>query len=147
MKGVAMELGAVELLIIEFPENRFTGDIAPALADLVEEGTIRLIDLLFVSKDEAGAILALELSSVDGAIQEALGPLFSDPEPLLHDDDIADVGEALDPGSSVAMVLFEHTWANAFRSALVGAGAELIDSLRIAPEAIEAARVALAEAK
>jgi hypothetical protein len=64
--------------------------------------------------------------------------------PLLHDDDIADVGEALDPDSSVAMILFEHTWANRLRSALVDAGAELIDSLRIAPEAIDRAQRELA---
>ncbi|MEE9177986.1 MAG: hypothetical protein V3U46_06115, partial [Acidimicrobiia bacterium] len=72
-------------------------------------------------------------------------PLLANQESLLHDDDIEDVGEALEPGSSVAMILFEHAWANEFRRALVGAVGELIDSLRIAPETIEAARVALTE--
>jgi hypothetical protein len=140
-----MDLGAVELLVIGFPENRFTGDIGPALADLIDKGTIRLIDLIFVSRDDDGSVIAFELSSVDEEIREALGPLFTNPEPLLHDGDIADVGEALDLGSSAAMVLFEHTWANPFRRALVGAGAELIDSFRIAPEAVMASRSTLAE--
>jgi uncharacterized membrane protein len=140
-----MDLGAVELLVIGFPENRFTGQIAPALTDLVDKGTIRVVDLLFISKDEEGAIVGLELSSVDEATRQAFEPLLANQESLLHDDDIEDVGEALEPGSSVAMILFEHTWASEFRRALVGAGGELIDSLRIAPETIEAARVALAE--
>jgi len=139
-----MDLGAVELMIIEFPENRFTGSIAPALADLVEKGTIRLLDVLFVAKGDDGSILGFELSSVGEDVREAFESMLSDGAPLLHDDDIADVGEALDPGTSVAMILFEHAWANRLRSALVEAGAELIDSLRIAPEAIDRAQRELA---
>ena len=131
-----MQLGAVELLVIGFPESHFTGEIAPALADLVDKGTIRLIDLVFVGRDDDGSVIALELES----IREAFAPLLSDSESLIHDEDIADVAEVLDAGSSVAMVLFEHTWANSFRRALVEAGGELIDSFRIAPEAIDAAR-------
>ncbi len=140
-----MDIGAVELLVIGFPQNRFTGEITPALIDLVDKGTIRIIDLIFVSKDKDGSIAGIELSSVDDTTRRAFEPLLTDPEPLLHDDDLADVGEALAPGSSAAMVLFEHTWANELRSALIEAGGELIDSLRIAPEAIEATRAALAE--
>ena len=137
-----MQLGAVELLVIGFAENQFTGEIAPALADLVENGTIRLIDVVFVGRDNDGSVIALELSSVDEATREAFAPLLTDGESLIHDDDIADIAEALDPGSSVALVLFEHTWANGFRRALVDAGGELIDSFRIAPETIDASRAA-----
>ena len=131
--------------MIGFPQSQFTGEITPALIDLVEKGTIRVIDLIFMSKDQDGSIAGFELSSVDDATRRAFEPLLTDPEPLLHDDDLADVGEALAPGSSAAMLLFEHTWANEFRSALIEAGGELIDSLRIAPEAIEATQGALAE--
>jgi uncharacterized membrane protein len=141
-----VQLGAVELLVIGFAENQFTGEIAPALADLVEKGTIRLIDVVFVSRDNDGSVIGLELSSVDEATREAFAPLLTDGESLIHDDDIADVAEALDPGSSVALVLFEHTWANGFRRALVEAGGELIDSFRIAPEAIDAAQTASEQA-
>jgi uncharacterized membrane protein len=141
-----MQLGAVELLVIGFPENQFTGEIVPALADLVDKGTIRLIDVVFVSRENDGSVIGLELSSVDDSIREAFSPLLSDPESLIHDEDIADVAEALDPGSSVALVLFEHTWANGFRRALVEAGGELIDSFRIAPEAIDAAQTASEQA-
>ena len=141
-----MQLGAVELLVIGFAKNQFTGEIAPALADLVDKGTIRLIDVVFVSRENDGSVIGLELSSVDDSIRKAFAPLLSDPESLIHDEDIADVAEALDPGSSVALVLFEHTWANGFRRALVEAGGELIDSFRIAPEAIDAAQTASEQA-
>jgi uncharacterized membrane protein len=122
-----VDIGAVELLVIGFPQSQFTGEITPALIDLVEKGTIRVIDLIFVSKDQDGSIAGFELSSVDDATRRAFEPLLTDPEPLLHDDDLADVGEALAPGSSAAMLLFEHTWANEFRSALIEAGGELIE--------------------
>lgn len=139
-----MDLGAVELMIVEFPGNRFTGDIAPALGELVEKGTIRLLDVVFVAKgDDDDSIVAFELSSVHEDVRDAFGSMFSNGESLLHDDDIIDVGEALEPGTSVAMILFEHTWANTLRSALIEAGAGLIDSLRIAPEAIDRAQLEL----
>jgi uncharacterized membrane protein len=137
-----VQLGAVELLVIGFPENHFSGEIAPALADLVGKGTIRLIDVVFVARHDDGSVIGLELSSVDEATREAFAPLLIDGESLIHDDDIADVADALDPGSSVALVLFEHTWANGFRRALVDAGGELIDSFRVAPETIDASRAA-----
>ena len=140
-----MELGAVELMVIGFPENRFTGDIVPALADLVERNTIRVIDLIFIAKGDDGSVAAFELSSVDEATRAVFAPLVSVATPLIHDGDIDDVGEVLDSGSSAAIVLFEHTWANDFRNALVDAGGELIDSLRIPPRVIESAQSALNE--
>jgi uncharacterized membrane protein len=140
---VFVDICAVELLVIGFPENRFTGEITPALIDLVDKGTIRIIDLVFVSRDEDGSIAGFELSSVDDATRQAFEPLLTEPDAMLHDDDIADVGEALEPGSSAAVILFEHTWARDFRRALGDAGGELIDSFRIAPETIESARAAL----
>jgi uncharacterized membrane protein len=144
-KGVDVELGAVELLVVGFPENRFSGKIAPALADLVDRGLIRVIDLVFVSKETDGSIVTVELSTVDDETRAAFEPLLGSPVELLHDGDIEDVGEALVPGSSAAIILFEHSWATEFRTALVDAGGELIDSLRIPPELVEAAQAAAAE--
>ena len=134
---------AMELLVIGFPRNEFTGEIAPALADLVDRGTIRLVDLVFVSKGEDGSVLGFELSSIDESVRVMFAPLLDDPEPLIHDDDIGDVGEALEPGTSVAMVLFEHAWAAEFRRAVAESGGELIDSFRIEPETIDDALAAL----
>jgi hypothetical protein len=60
-----MSLGPIELLVVKFPGNRFTGEIAPALKDLVEGGLIRVIDILFVVKDEAGELTVLEINDLD----------------------------------------------------------------------------------
>jgi uncharacterized membrane protein len=144
-KGPSVNLGAVELLVIAFPENRFSGKIVPAVADLVEQRTIRVIDLLFVSRAEDGSIAGFELSTVDEETRAAFEPLLGGPIPLLGDADIDDVGEAMEPGSSAALILFEHTWANEFRTALLDAGGELIDSLRIPPELVAEAQAVLLE--
>lgn len=134
---------AMELVVIGFPRNEFTGEIAPALADLVDRGTIRIVDLVFVTRNDDGSVLGFELSSVDPSVREAFTPFVGEPEPLIHHDDIDDIGEALDPGTSVAVVLFEHAWAAEFRLAVAESGGELIDSFRIAPETIEDALEAL----
>ena len=76
------EIGPVEYMIVSFPGNRFTGEIAPALGKLVESNTIRIIDLAFVSKDTDGSIGAFELSDIDGtASLSTLMPLGT---PVLH---------------------------------------------------------------
>ena len=147
LSDVTLEVREGEILTLLGPSGcgKTTTLRLIAVFEAPDKGTIRVIDLVFVSKDQDGSIAGFELSSVDDVTRQAFEPLLTDPEPLLHDDDLADVGEALAPGSSAAMLLFEHTWANEVRSALIEAGGELIDSLRIAPEAIEATRGALAE--
>ena len=100
----------------------------------------------FVSKGDDGSVLAFELNSVDDTTRQAFAPIVADPEQLIHDDDIEDVGDALAPGSSVAVILFEHAWAADFRRALAESGGELIDSMRIAPGAIDDALAALGRA-
>ena len=62
-------MGPVEYLVIEFPGNQFKGEIVPALAELTENGTIRILDLLFIKKDEDGNVLSFELSAL--ALEEA----------------------------------------------------------------------------
>jgi len=59
-------IGPVEYLIVGFPGNEFNGEIAPALADLVESGTIRLLDLVFVAKDADGNVAIVEYDEHDG---------------------------------------------------------------------------------
>ncbi|MGI9613549.1 MAG: DUF6325 family protein [Acidimicrobiales bacterium] len=138
-----MDTCAVELIVIGFPRNEFSGDIAPAVLELVERGTIRVIDLVFISKDQDGTVEGLELTSVDESTRLAFESLLTGAEPMIDGADVADIGEALAPGSAAALVLFEHTWAREFRHALNAAGGELIDSFRISPEAIDEARQAL----
>lgn len=132
-----MDVGPVEILVVGFPGNKFTGEIAPALAELVESGLIRVIDLVFVTKDAAGDVAGIELSDLDDSTTAAFAPHVETPSGLLADEDIEDLGADLEPNSSAAILLFEHVWATKFRDALLGSGGELITSIRIPKEAMD----------
>jgi len=134
-----MALGPVEVAIIGFPGNKFTGKIVPAIVDLVEAGTIRVLDLLFVAKDLDGTILSLTLADLDGDLL----PDFADVElyqpGALGAEDADEVADDLEPGSSVALLAWENTWAARFVDALRQADAVLIDRIHIPAEVVEAA--------
>ena len=132
-----MDVGPVEILMIAFPGNKFTGEIAPALAELVDQGTIRVIDLLFVTKDGDGNVAAIELSDADDAVRSAFEPIVEEASGLLSEEDIEDLGEGLDPDSSAAMLLFEHVWATRFRDAIVNSGGELLARVPIPKEVVD----------
>jgi uncharacterized protein YuzE len=132
-----MDVGPVEILMVEFPGNKFTGEIAPALAELVEKRTIRVIDLLFVTKDRDGNVAAIELSDADDAVRSAFEPIVEEASGLLSEEDIEDLGEGLDPDSSAAMLLFEHVWATRFRDAIVNSGGELLARVPIPKEVVD----------
>jgi uncharacterized membrane protein len=132
-----MSIGPVEILVVAFPGNQFTGEIAPALEALVKAGTIRVIDLVFVTKGADGEVVGVELSEVDEATSAAFRPHIEEPSGLLSDEDIADLGADLAPSSSAAILLFEHVWATEFRDAVVNSGGELVASIRIPKEVVD----------
>jgi uncharacterized membrane protein len=132
----ARQMGPVEIIVIGFPEQKFTGEVAPALADLVESGLVRLIDLIFVTKDESGDVAAVELTEVDDEVREAFTPVLDELTGLVSEEDIEDLAESLDPGQSAAILLFEHSWATRFADAVAGAGGELLGSMRIPREVV-----------
>jgi len=134
---VAREIGPVEILVVGFPGNQFNGDVAPALADLVEGGLIRVIDLVFVTKDEAGDVVGIELSDLEESTSAAFRPHVEEPSGLLSDEDIADLGADLAPNSSAAILLFEHVWATRFRDAVLESGGEMLAAIRIPKEVID----------
>jgi hypothetical protein len=131
------ELGPVELLFVQFPGNRFTGEIAPALADLVGSGTIRIIDLVFVAKDGDGNTIGLELEDIGDEGRAFFDPLVDGLEQLISEEDVEDLSEALEPDSSAAIMIFEHAWAVPFRDALVNSGGELVARLPIPPAVLD----------
>jgi uncharacterized membrane protein len=130
-------MGPVEILIVGFPGNQFTGEVAPALAELVDSGLIRVIDLVFVTKDADGDVAALELSELDDATSAAYRSHVEEPSGMLSEDDIEELGTDLEPSSSAAILLFEHVWATRFRDAVVNSGGQLIGSIRIPYEVVE----------
>jgi uncharacterized membrane protein len=130
-----MAYGPAELIVVKFPGNEFRGEIIPALADLVDSGTIRLIDLLFVLKDTDGSIVTLEANEID-AMPNDMTPSGGEGG-LMSDEDVEDVASALEPGSSAGLLLFEHLWAAEFTQALRNAGGELIYNERIPAAVVE----------
>jgi hypothetical protein len=134
-----MPLGPVEILEVKFPGNQFSGEIAPALAELVESGTIRIIDFLFVGRDAEGTVLVTEFNDLGEAALAVFDPLVAEISGMISHDDVAALSEALEPNSSAAIMLFENVWAAKFVQSLRNANAELILSQRIPREVIELA--------
>jgi uncharacterized membrane protein len=132
-----MDIGPVEILVVGFPGNQFTGEIAPALGELVESGLIRVIDLVFIAKDAEGDVVAIELDELDDTLTVAFQPHVESPSGLIAEDDIDDLGADLPPNSSAAILLFEHVGATKFRDAVVSSGGELVASIRIPKEVID----------
>ena len=131
-------LGPISYLIVEFPGNKMTGDGLAALVDLVDRGIIRVLDLLFVKRDEDGSTRAIELQDIDndGELDVALFEGAS--SGLLDDSDLADAAEVIEPGSSAGVLVFENRWATPFTQALRRGGAQLVAAGYIPQDAIAA---------
>jgi len=133
------ELGPVDYLIVEFPagQQNFKGEGADELLRLHDAGTIRIMDILILQKDEDGAVDALELSDLP-----ELGEIARLEAQLVHtlaEDDVANLAAAMDPGSVAAVLVYENLWAAPFGSAMRRAGGQLIANGRIPIQAIIAA--------
>ncbi len=130
------QLGPVELLFVEFPGNQFTGEIIPALSDLIDQGTIRVLDLVFVAKDADGNAVGIELEDLPAESKDAFTDLVEELAELISEEDVEDLAEALEPNSSAAILLFEHKWAIPFRDAIANSGGQLVVRLPITEEAL-----------
>jgi Family of unknown function (DUF6325) len=140
------EIGPVDYAVIGFPGNRFTGAIAPALADLVESGTIRLIDAAFVSKEEDGEVLAFEFTELAPDVQKSLEALHVDVQGLFSDEELMAAGQELEPNTSAALLVWENVWARNVATAIREAGGMLMAFERVPHDVVQAAReFALAE--
>jgi uncharacterized membrane protein len=141
------EIGPVDYAVIAFPGNRFNGAMAPALADLVESGTIRLIDAAFVSKEANGEVVAFEFTELAPDVQEALDALHIEVQGLFSDEELVAAGEELEPNTSAALLVWENVWARTVAQAIREAGGMLVAFDRIPHDVVQAAReFALAEA-
>jgi Family of unknown function (DUF6325) len=141
------ELGPVDYMIVGFPGNNFRGEIVPALADLVENGTIRIIDLAFVGKNAEGEVVAFELLDLDPDVKKAFEDMGVEVTGLFNEDDLMSTGEKLEPNSSAALLVWENVWARNVADGIRNAGGFVIDFTRIPHEVVQAAREAvLAEA-
>jgi hypothetical protein len=142
------EIGPVDYAIVAFPGNQFRGEIAPALAELVDAGTIRIIDIAFVGKNADGEAVALELTELDADVQQGLENAGVEVGGLLNDEDLMAAAEELEPDSSAALIVWENVWARKVAQAMRDAGGVLLDFERLPHEVVQAAREwALEQAK
>jgi hypothetical protein len=139
MKEATMEIGPVEYMIVAFPGNKFRGEIAPALADLVESDTVRILDLAFVGKDADGEVVAFELSDLDPDVRDSFDSFGAKAEGLLNEDDLKAAGEELEPNSSAALLVWEDVWAARLAQAIRDADGVLLDMERVPHEVAKAA--------
>src|SRR3954467_11829243 len=130
------ELGPVDYVVVEFPAgaSNFTGEMAKELLALVDAGTIRVVDILILTKDQDGTVEAMELSDIEELGE--LARLESELAELLAADDVINLAAAMDPGSTAGVIIWENLWAAPFASAARRSGGQLIANGRIPIQAI-----------
>jgi hypothetical protein len=130
------ELGPVDYIVVEFPagKSNFTGEMAKELVALVDSGTIRIIDVMILTKNEDGTVDAMELS--DGPELGELEALEAQLADLLAEEDVVHLAAAMEPGSTAGVLVWENLWAARFGSAARRSGGQLIANGRIPIQAI-----------
>lgn len=133
-----MSVGPVEYLIVQFPGNKFTGKIVPALQNLLDRKLIRLVDVVFITKDELGNVLWDEYDA--GEEGDGFGFAHLDGEVgLLNEEDVLAAADVMDDNSTAVLLVWEDLWAAEFAAALREADGELIAGGRIPRELVELA--------
>lgn len=130
------DLGPVDYLVVEFPPgaSHFTGEMAKELASLVDNGTIRVLDILILAKDTDGSVEALEIDDLD-ALDE-LRTIETALATILAEDDVEHLAAAMEPGTTAGVLVWENTWAAPFASAARRSGGQLVANGRIPVQAI-----------
>jgi hypothetical protein len=140
------ELGPVDWIVVEFPGTKLTGEIAPILEEYVEEGLVKILDLLFLTKSDDGEVEAFEASDLDDSQLGRLRTTEAELAMVLSEKDVLDLAETIEPGSSAAVLVWENLWAAPFGAAVRHAGGQLAAGGRIPVQALLAAAEADAEA-
>lgn len=130
------DMGPIDYVVVEFPGNRMTGEGFPLLVDLVDRGIIRILDLMFIRKDEDGSVTALEIADLTGDGELDLTVFDGVQSGLLGEDDLKEAAAAVEPGSSAGLLIYENLWAAPFASALRRGGAQLVASGRLNVQAV-----------
>ena len=151
MSDADVELGPVDYVVVAFPAGQadFSGEMASELRALMDSGTVRVLDLVLLTKDVDGSVEASELRDADDSEVGQLRAALADLAVLLAESDVEEIGSVLEPGSTAAVLVWENSWAAPFGSAVRRSGGQLVTSGRIPTQAImaaiEADRVAQAE--
>jgi hypothetical protein len=129
------EMGPIDYIVLEWPAQQPTGEVAPLIIDLVDRGIIRVLDIAFLAKGEDGSVAALDLATLNGAgsgFEEFEGASSG----LLGDEDLEEAAAALEPGTSAAILVWENRWAAPVAVAVRKSGGQLVASGRIPVQAI-----------
>lgn len=123
-------MGPIDYILVEWPGRQPTGEALPHLVDLVDRGLIRILDLTFITKGEDGSVAAVEIADLGREVAE-IAVFEGASSGLIHDDDVTQAGDVLEPGTSAALLVYENTWAAPFASAVRRSGGQLVASGRI----------------
>ena len=130
-----VELGPIDYLLVEWPGKQPNGEALPHLVDLVDRGLIRILDFAFIQKDEDGSVIQLEIADLGDEILVLEGASSG----ILSDEDTSEAAQALENGTSAALLVYENSWAAPFASAVRRSGGQLVASGRIPVNEILAA--------
>lgn len=133
-----MAIGPVEYIIVGFPDDNFHGKIVPALADLIESSTVRVLDLVFISKDKDGAITAFEFDQLTDAEATVVQSLDAEVGGVISPEDIEHAASFLEPNTSAGLLIWEDLWAAPFADAVRQAGGVVLEGARIPYELVSA---------
>ena len=140
------DMGPVDFVLIEFPDGQPKGQAAPLLLDLVDRGLIRILDLMFISKDADGTTTAVEIADIDGDGAPDFMVFEGASSGLLSEEDKDEAGNAMEPDTAALLLVFENRWAAPFAKAMREAGGQLVAFDRIPVQALLAS-IEAAEAK
>lgn len=133
------EMGPIDYIVVEFPGSKMTGEGFPILLDLVDRGIVRILDLVFVTKNLDGSVQGIAIADLDGDGALDLAAFEGASSGLLGEDDIEEAGTVLEPGSSAGILVYENVWAGPFAAAVRRGGGQLVASGRIPIQAMLAA--------
>ncbi|MBF6398971.1 DUF1269 domain-containing protein [Nocardia cyriacigeorgica] len=131
------ELGPVELVVLSFPGPRVDASVTAALAEVVDAGYVTVLDLIYLSMDEAGEVRQIEVDESLG--ETGLDGVTVDPRGLVSDADLDVVRDVMDPGTSAVVIAYEETWARKLAGTVRGAGGEVALHVQIPRDAVDAA--------
>jgi hypothetical protein len=134
-----MAIGPVEYVVIEFPGNRFRGEIMPELQDLVTKGTVRIIDLVLIRKDADGNVEWLETNELGGEDAKIFAGLQMEIDDLVNEEDIQLAAQGLAPNSTAGLLVWEDTWATGFAEAVRRAHGRVVAQERIPHDVVQGA--------
>jgi hypothetical protein len=133
------DIGPIDYLVVEFPGSKMTGEGLPLLVDLVDQGIIRILDLVFVKKELDGSVRGMAIADLDKDGQLDLAVFEGASSGLLAQEDLVEAGGVLEPGSSAGLLVYENRWAAPFASALRRGGGQVVASGRIPVQDVLAA--------